>query len=693
MAPRPQDSNLATWDEHDGRASPSRSLSTANLAEEEVIDDNADGDYADEESGRWIAQADRRRSSVSQRLTAMADIGGVNSFRQFARSWQRAAEFPEVIPRRPSIVYNDDAEPIGQDETGTRDEGEDGAIYYGRSPVAATPTTGLLAQHLEGAVAAATGPLAPDATQEDFRTREGKLLDAEMAAGALPTATGGGGSASSRSSLFAAPHLSSPSVIGSYGSYRSSSQYGTMASGTTRRHRPRASIRPRRSSTAARENDVDVDGPAFGEESPILVVREVKQGDRVVLTVDGQSTLPQSTFNAVNAIIGVGMLSLPLALRLSGWLLGPALLTVTAAVTAHTARLLARCMRRDPALVTYSDLAYVAFGARARVVVAALFTLELLAACVALVILFADSLDLLLPGVRGGPAAWKCVCAALVLVLNTLPLRWLSYTSVVGIFSTFCIVCIVVIDGLVKKETPGSLWEPAVTHLWPSNWLALPLAYGLMASPWGAHSVFPSIYRDMRHPHKWDKAVTITFSFSYVLDTCLAVVGILMFGDGIRDAITSNILRTEGFPPGLTFFMCVCIGIIPLTKIPLSARPLITTADVIFGLHFEPQQQQQAGSRRWVRDAQRASVRVGVVLVLLAISIVFPAFDSVCAFLGAALCTLISIVLPIAFYLKLFRDEISHVERIVSWVIIIVFSILGLIGTACTFLPKSMVDA
>lgn len=55
------------------------------------------------------------------------------------------------------------------------------------------------------------------------------------------------------------------------------------------------------------------------------------------------------------------------------------------------------------------------------------------------------------------------------------------------------VVCVVIADGLLKKEKPGSLWEPAVTHLWPSNWLALPLAYGLMASPWGAHSVFPSV--------------------------------------------------------------------------------------------------------------------------------------------------------------------------------------------------------
>lgn len=55
------------------------------------------------------------------------------------------------------------------------------------------------------------------------------------------------------------------------------------------------------------------------------------------------------------------------------------------------------------------------------------------------------------------------------------------------------VVCVVIADGLIKTDAPGSLWQPATTHLLPKNWLALPLAYGLMASPWGAHSVFPSV--------------------------------------------------------------------------------------------------------------------------------------------------------------------------------------------------------
>lgn len=680
MAPNVK--NPTTWDQYEGRPSPSGSLGSSALGEESALLDT-DGD--DSHHG----YRERRRSSVTNRLAAMADIGGVNSFRSFARSWQRAAGFTEVIPRRPSFVYTEDQ---AVDDPSTED------LTYGRSHVdrrPPPPQRGLLSEHFEASPPdpqrtnsdsatdgePSTGLSTPRASaSQDFRERESKALDAEMASGALL-----GGSPSTRSSIFAnPPHLATPSIIGSYGSYRSST-YGTMGRGSFRASR--TSI-----GQPGEEVDEDEDDTAHGEHEPILV-KEVKQGDKVILTVEGQSTLPQSVFNSINAIIGVGILSLPLAFKLSGWIIGLVLLTLTATVTGYTGKLLARCMDFDPSLITYSDLAYVSFGTQARIIVSALFSLELVAACVALAILFADSLDLLLPGILN-VNGWKCVCALLVLALNALPLRFLSYTSVIGIFSTFCIVCIVIVDGIIKEHTPGSLREPATTYLLPSNWLALPLAYGLLASPWGAHSIFPSIYRDMRHPQKWGKAVNVTFSFSYVLDTCLAIIGIIMFGDGISDAITSNILRTKGYPQALTILMCVFVAIIPLTKIPLNARPLITTADVLLGVHDSHGHQPNANASRrtlLVRTLTRGLIRFSVVLVLLLISIAFPAFDSVCAFLGAALCTLISIILPISFYLKLFWKDTSYREQVLLWGLLVVFSILGSVGTVWTFLPKELV--
>lgn len=88
-------------------------------------------------------------------------------------------------------------------------------------------------------------------------------------------------------------------------------------------------------------------------------------------------------------------------------------------------------------------------------------------------------------------------------------------------------------------------------------------------SPWGGHSVFPNIYRDMRHPYKYHRGVNITYAFTATLDLLMAVVGLLMFGDGVRDEVTKSIFLTEGYPEWLSVFIVVCVAIIPLTKIPL----------------------------------------------------------------------------------------------------------------------------
>ncbi|KAH7262659.1 transmembrane amino acid transporter protein-domain-containing protein [Fusarium tricinctum] len=670
--------NPTGWDDYEGGPSPRGSVADSMLEREQaLVDDDDDAGEHDNEGGLTRR---RRRSSITNQLAAIADIGGVNSFRSFARSWQRAAGFHEVIPRRPSFVLAPDQEAEN--------------LQYSRSQFQGSPLpqSGLLRQHLEASSSHANGESssAIDSSPRPMRTshRDGEtkpLLDVE-AAGASPFG-------SPRSSIFAVPpHLAAPDIVGSYGSFRDSSPFGTLERST----RHRISFSEGSGWGVADEDEGEGEDAAHGEHQPILV-KEVKQGNKVVLAVEGQSTLPQSVFNSINALIGVGLLSLPLALQMTGWIPGLLILSLTAAVTSYTGKLLAKCMNFDPSLITYSDLAYVSFGTRARVIVSALFSLELIAACVALVILFADSLGLLLPGLAT-VNTWKVVASGLVLVLNSLPLRLLSYTSVVGIFSTFCIVVIVIIDGFYKPNYPGSLREPATTYLFPKNWLVLPLAYGLLASPWGAHSVFPSIYRDMRHPYKWGKAVNITFSFSYVVDTCLAVIGLLMFGDGIKDAITSNILKSTGYPDALKIIMCIFIAIIPLTKIPLNARPIITTLDVICGVHEQHHHHEQSHSQpsRYsliVTKSVRGLVRVFVVVLLLFISIVFPAFDSVCAFLGAALCTLISIILPISFYLKLYWKDVSWWEKVVSAILLVVFAILGTLGTIWTFLPKHLIGA
>jgi solute carrier family 32 (vesicular inhibitory amino acid transporter) len=118
-----------------------------------------------------------------------------------------------------------------------------------------------------------------------------------------------------------------------------------------------------------------------------------------------------------------------------------------------------------------------------------------------------------------------------------------------------------------------------------------------------------------------------------------------MFGDDVLDEITSNILRTSGYPITVTFFMCMFIAIIPLTKIPLNARPIIATAEVFAGVHQPPAGDNELLSgRSYYHGFVRVIIRVLIILTFLGISILVPGFDSIMAFMGSALCFTICVM-------------------------------------------------
>ena len=393
------------------------------------------------------------------RINFLAQVGGVNSLENFARSWSRAAGFAEIPPRKPSFVIeerrHDDPE---------RSRSSDGQPSSGE-------TRSLLRQQLEreGASSQAVLDEEPTPHQNDE--------EASQRRGLVKATPDGAGDILDRTPTLASPFASS--YGGVYGSLSSRANDSSM----------------RHAGELYREQQIKGRQEPDKEQEPLLVqVIEQKDGQRVQIVI-GQSTLPQTVFNSVNVLIGVGLLSLPLGLKYSGWLVGMMFLLLAAITTRYTAGVLAKCLDVNTSLIGFADIAYQAFGERARVATACLFTIELLAACVALAVLFADSLDALIPG--WGVIEWKILCGLILIPLNFVPLRYLSVTSVLGIICCIGsksmnwkeiggkadhvqVVILIFVDGTLKAHSPGSLRDPALTSLFPQRWSTLPLSFGLL---------------------------------------------------------------------------------------------------------------------------------------------------------------------------------------------------------------------
>ncbi|EST04772.1 Amino acid transporter, transmembrane [Kalmanozyma brasiliensis GHG001] len=295
----------------------------------------------------------------------------------------------------------------------------------------------------------------------------------------------------------------------------------------------------------------------------------------------GNSTLLQSWFNTVNALVGVGILALPLAFSYAGWVGGTLLFLVCGLLTNYTGKVLAKIMSKEPSLRTYADIGSYAFGPSARVLISLFFCLELWAVSVALIILFGDSMSAIFPNVA--PAAFKMLGYAVVLPSVFLPLKLLSPISVIGIVSTFTLVVVVISDGLIKHHAPGSLFEPAPTTLGP-RWSRLPLSFGLIMSGFSSHPIIPSLVRDMKDPSKFPRMLNLAYAAATVLYLSMGMVGYAMFGMGVSDEITKDLARTPGFPRVLNSVAIWLIVVNPLSKFALATRPIQTTFEILLGV-------------------------------------------------------------------------------------------------------------
>lgn len=408
-----------------------------------------------------------------------------------------------------------------------------------------------------------------------------------------------------------------------------------------------------------------------------IMLKQVERKDgKVVTLLAGQSTAPQTIFNSVNVLIGIGLFALPLGLRYAGCILGVILLLVFASTTFCSAELLSRCLDTDPTMISYGDLGAAAFGPKGRALVSFLFTLDLLGSGVALILIFGDSLNALFP--KYSVTFFKLIAFFAITPQAFVPLSVLSNFSLLGIASTLGTVFCILFCGLSKPNAPGSLLEPAKLSLWPEDFKGFCLSIGLLSACWGGHAVFPNLKSDMRHPAKFKKCLVTTYSITATADIATAIIGFVMFGMVVKDEVTKSLLLTEGYPDFVYGTISALMALIPVAKAPLCARPIASVFDVLMGVSH--QDADNGDNKPRFKRFISAFNGILVNVLFVAIGIKFPEFDKFIAFLGAGLCFAICLILPCLFYMRICADTIKPWERYVCIVTIVLSSILSVLG-------------
>ncbi|CAL5067281.1 unnamed protein product [Urochloa decumbens] len=368
----------------------------------------------------------------------------------------------------------------------------------------------------------------------------------------------------------------------------------------------------------------------------------------------------KTCFNGVNALSGIGLLSIPYALSQGGWSSLSIFLAI-AIICCYTGILLQRCMDASPLVSTYPDIGALAFGRRGRLAVAAFMYLELYLVAVDFLILEGDNLHKLFPSVSGFRVGSLRVSAkqgfVLAATLAVLPTTWFSSLGVLA-YAAACgalasVVLVAAVMGVAVFDGVGFHQRGRLVH-----WAGLPSAVSLFSFCFSGHAVFPMIYNGMKDRKRFPMVLFICFVVSTLCYGFMGIIGYLMYGDALMSQITLNLPAGKASSKVAIYTTLVN----PLTKYALVIAPIAEAVEAALGV----------GKSRVLRVLVRTALVVGTAVVALAV----PFFADVVALTGALLSCTATMLLPCLCYLRV-RAKVGYRKRWVETVACVVIVVVG----------------
>ncbi|KAF6171856.1 hypothetical protein GIB67_007377 [Kingdonia uniflora] len=348
------------------------------------------------------------------------------------------------------------------------------------------------------------------------------------------------------------------------------------------------------------------------------------------------TTFFKTCFNGLNALSGVGILSVPYALASGGWL-SLILLLVIAAATCFTGLLMRRCMDLDSHIQTYPDIGERAFGHIGRTIVSVFMYLELYLVATGFLILEGDNLQNIFPnmgfelaGVKfSGEQGFIVIVALIILPTMWVDLSLLSYVSAGGVLASVVIIGSILWTGVFDEigfHEKGRL----------VNIGGIPTAVSLYAFCYCAHPVFPTLYTSMKDKSQFSKVLLLCFVLCTISYASMAVLGYMMYGENVKSQVTLNLPVK-----GISSKIAICTTLInPVTKFALMLTPIVGALE------------------NWLLCSYKSRpmsllIRTMLLLSTIIVAISVPFFGDLMSLVGAFLSATASIILPCVCYLKI----------------------------------------
>ncbi|MBA0706681.1 hypothetical protein Golax_018777 [Gossypium laxum] len=401
-------------------------------------------------------------------------------------------------------------------------------------------------------------------------------------------------------------------------------------------------------------------------------------------TTEGRASKFQTIGNIIVSIVGTGVLGLPFAFRVAGWLAGSLGVILAGFATFYCMLLLVQCRDKSASenklqgTITYGDLGYICIGKPGRYLTEFLIFIAQCGGSVAYLVFIGQNLVSVFKGQTFSVASY-----IFLLVPIEIALSWIGSLSAFAPFSIFADICNVLAMGFVVKEdierAIGGGFSFRDRKAIADNLGGLPFAGGMAVFCFEGFGMTLALEQSMKERNTFPKVLGMAFTWITLMYVLFGSFGYLAYGDETKDIITLNLPNNW---TATAVQIGLCLGLV--FTFPIMVHPVneILEGKLKKIMWFQKLNNNDAeNSITGLGKLGTYTSRAVLIIGLAVLASYVPGFGIFASLVGSTACALISFVLPASFHLTLLGSSLSLWQKALDCCILLCGLIFAAYGT------------
>ena len=398
-------------------------------------------------------------------------------------------------------------------------------------------------------------------------------------------------------------------------------------------------------------------------------------------TDDGKTNFVQSIFNLVNANLGTGILAMPFVIRLGGYW-GILITVILGILGNYTGKNLISMLyettedgQRIRVRDSYADIGEEFEPRFGRLMVHVANCMEQFAHCVLLLIMPGTVVAHAFPQSGLNESTWIFILS--LTVVPTILIRKMhqvTWTSVVSVAIATMISLYVLMYSLYHLKR----WD---SELMPDFDLKVtPISVGVVMVTFSSQAYLPSIERCMREPEVFDPLMDFTYILVTVFKFMIGILVFLAFAEDTEQIMTLNL--PHSFLGSLFNVFAI------LLSLSFYTVPMFAVFDILENQITLPKPLHKAldtETKFFGKDYLTPNLvfRLLIVISFIVIASAVPHFSLLMSFVGNTTGTILVLVYPCIFYIKIRWDSLTNTEVVVNSLIVVGALMSSVFGILC----------